>query len=58
MKYKIVFSIYGCKNSIEFKYWSQYSNWIEVMRDNFGEQFVFLDIFDLDHERRKKNEKT
>lgn len=58
MKYEIQFIIYGCENTIRFNWYSQYSNWIYVMEKEFKEQFKIIDIFDLEHERRKQNETT
>ena len=54
MKYEIHYVLYNCKNIISFRELSQYTNWTYVMEKEFKEQFKIVDIFVLEHERRKQ----
>ena len=54
MKYEIHYVLYDCENIIRFRGLSQYINWAYVMEKEFKEQFKIIDIFDLEHERRKQ----
>ena len=55
MKYEIHYVLYGCENIIRFRGLSQYMNWAYVLEKEFKEQFKIIDIFDLEHERRKQH---
>lgn len=55
MKYEIHYVLYNCENIIRFRGLSQYINWAYVLEKEFKEQFKIIDIFDLEHERRKQN---
>ena len=55
MKYKICYILYNCENTIYFRELSQYTNWTYVMEKEFKKQFKIVDIFDLNHERRKRH---
>lgn len=54
MKYEIHYVLYNCENVIRFRGLSQYINWAYVLEKEFKEQFKIIDIFDLEHERRKQ----
>lgn len=54
MKYEIHYILYNCENIIRFRGLSQYINWAYVLEKEFKEQFKIIDIFDLEHERRKQ----
>ena len=54
MKYEIHYLLYNCENIIRFRGLSQYINWAYVLEKEFKEQFKIIDIFDLEHERRKQ----
>lgn len=55
MKYEIHYVLYNCENVIRFRGLSQYINWAYVLEKEFKEQFKIIDIFDLEHERRKQH---
>ena len=54
MKYEIHYVLYNCENIIRFRGLSQYINWAYILEKEFKEQFKIIDIFDLEHERRKQ----
>lgn len=56
MKYEIHYILYNCKNIIRFRELPQYTNWTYVMEKEFKEQFKIVDIFVLEHERRKRHD--
>ena len=59
MKYEIHYAIYNCENIISFRGLSQYFCIIDmayVMEKEFKGHFKIIDIFDLEHERRKQHD--